>query len=77
MARITTLEKNEMDRNITQDKVHRATYCIFEKDGEKYFQIDTYGSPNREDTWKSSQNIRFDGKFAKELVSLLINEFWS
>jgi len=77
MPRITTLEKIEMNRNIIQDEVHRATYCIFEKDGEKYFQINTFGSANREDTWKSSQNIQFDGKFAKELVSLLINEFWS
>jgi len=76
MSRITTFEKIEMDRNTVHDEVHHATYCIFEKDGEKYFQIDTYGSPNREYTGQPSQKIQFDGKFAKELVSLLISEFW-
>jgi len=75
MARITTLEKIEMDRNTEQDEVY-ATYCIFKRGGEKYFQIDTYGSPNREYVGQPSQKIQFDGKFAKELVSLLISEFW-
>jgi len=76
MPRITTLEKIEMNRNNEQDEIH-ATYCIFEKNGKKYFQINTYGSQNREYVGQSSQNIQFDGKFAKELVSLLISEFWS
>jgi hypothetical protein len=75
MSRITTLEKIEMDRNLKQGEVY-ATYCIFEKDGEKYFQIDTYGSENRENVGQPSQKIQFDRKFAKELVSLLISEFW-
>jgi hypothetical protein len=76
MSRITTLERIEKDRNLLQNVDHHASYCIFEKDGEKYFQIDTYGSQNREDARKSSQIIQFDRKFAKELVSLLISEFW-
>jgi len=75
MPRITALEKIEMERNFKQDEVY-ATYCIFEKNGEKYFQIDTYGSENREYVGQSSQKIQFDKKFAKELVTLLINEFW-
>jgi len=75
MPRITTLEKIEMNRNTEQDEVY-ATYCIFEKYGKKYFQINTYGSQDRENVGQSSQNIQFDRKFAKELVSLLISEFW-
>ena len=76
MSRITTLEKIEKNRNSIQGEVHRATYCFFKKDGEKYFQIDTYGSEGRECVGQPSQNIQFDRKFAKELVSLLISEFW-
>jgi len=75
MSRITTIEKIEMDRNTKQGEVY-ATYCTFEKNGEKYFQIDTYGSENREYIGHPSQKIQFDRKFAKELVSLLIKEFW-
>ncbi|MDR2701020.1 MAG: hypothetical protein LBB72_01150 [Spirochaetaceae bacterium] len=75
MARITSIEKITMDKNTKHDEVS-ATYCIFEKDGEKYFQIDTCGSQGREHVGQPSQKIQFDGEFAKELVSLLINEFW-
>jgi len=63
-----------MDRNTKQDTVH-ATYGIFEKEGEKYFQIDTYGSPDREYVGQPSQKIQFDRKFAKKLISILNNEF--
>jgi len=77
MSRITTIEKIEMEKNTVQGEVHRTTYCIFKKNGEKYFQIDTYGSPNRENTEQASQKIQFDGKFAKKLVSILIDEFWN
>ena len=75
MSRITTLEKIEMERNTKQGEV-RATYCIFEKDGEKYFQIDTYGSEEREFVGQPSQKIQFNGAFAKKLVSILVEEFW-
>ena len=75
MSRITAIEKIEMNKNTKQGEVY-ATYCIFEKSGEKYFQIDTYGSENREYVGQPSQKIQFDRNFAKELVSLLIKEFW-
>lgn len=48
MALITkeNMTKIDKERNYVHNKV-RATYSIFTSDGEKYFQIDTYGSPNR------------------------------
>lgn len=36
------LENLEKIRNTVHQEVE-ATYTVFEKDGEKYFQIDTYG----------------------------------
>lgn len=36
-----------------------ATYSIVNKNGEKYLQIDTYGSGNRKILGKKSQSIRF------------------
>jgi len=75
MSRITSIERIQMDGIKKQGEVP-ATYCVFEKDGEKYFQIDTYGSPERECVGQPSQKIQFNGNLAKELVSILINEFW-
>lgn len=75
MARITSIEKIDKERNNKHGRIP-ATYCIFEKDGEKLFQIDTHGGPNREYVGQKSQTIQFDGKLAKELVSILIKEFW-
>jgi len=75
MSRITSLEKIQMHRNTKQGEVF-ATYCVFKKDGDKYFQIDTYGGPERDCVGQPDQKIQFGGKFAKELVSILINEFW-
>jgi hypothetical protein len=60
-------------------KVHgkvRCTYSTFTAaDGRKYFQIDTYGSPNRKFKEKQSQTIQLDEDSARALVSLLKSEF--
>jgi hypothetical protein len=74
MARITSIEKIDKDKNTKQDVV-RATYCFFKKEGTKLFQIDTYGSPNRKYSGQPSQTIQFDGEFAKKLVSILMENF--
>jgi hypothetical protein len=67
-------EEKHKERNNIHNDVY-ATYCIFEIDNEKYFQIDTYGSPDREFVGKISQAIQFDRAFAEELVNILKNEF--
>lgn len=76
MAKINVkkIKKLDKERNTIQDEVV-ATYTVFEKFGEKYFQIDTYGRSDRIETEKASQIIQFDEKSAKELIKLLIKEF--
>lgn len=48
MARLNldTIKKIEKDRVSVHTKV-TTTYSVFEKDGEKYVQIDTYGKGDR------------------------------
>ncbi|MDR2021537.1 MAG: hypothetical protein LBQ14_12310 [Treponema sp.] len=65
-----------MDRNTKQGEAS-ATYCFFEKRGTKFFQLDTYGNLDREYVGQPSQKIQFDGTFARKLVSILIEEFWT
>ncbi|MCH5165510.1 MAG: methionyl-tRNA formyltransferase [Clostridiales bacterium] len=71
VKKITKLDK---ERNTVQEEV-AATYTVFEKNGERYFQIDTYGRSDRIETEKASQIIQIDKDSAKELIKLLLNEF--
>lgn len=53
----------------------QATYSMFEKTGQKYFQIDTYGKSDREIPGKISQSFQLDKESAKFLVEKLKKEF--
>ena len=74
MARITSITKIDKKRNSVHDEVP-ATYTVFSQNGEKYFQIDTYGREEREFSKKSSQIIQLDKKSAISLIELLVHEF--
>ncbi len=41
------IQRIEKIRNIVHEKVH-TTYTVFQSDGEKYIQLDTYGRVGRE-----------------------------
>lgn len=71
---LKTIKRIDKDRNMIHTKVY-TTYTVFEKDEQKYFQIDTYGSNEREMPEKISQSIQFDKESAKFLVGLLKKEF--
>lgn len=75
MALVRKLEK----LGLHVEKVHgevNCTYTAFRAaDGNSYFQIDTYGSPERKLKGKKSQTIQLDEGAAKELISLLRTEF--
>lgn len=60
----------EKHRNSVHGLVE-ATYTVFEKEGKKYFQIDTYGAPNRQMPEKISQSIQFDKQMAEHLIKLM------
>jgi len=66
-------EKNK-ERNSVQEKVN-SSYSIFHINGEKYFQIDMYGSSERQISGKVSQTIQFDKSAAEKIVEILKREF--
>lgn len=76
MAQISleSIERIEKNRNMLHEKVH-TTYTVFEKDGRKYVQFDTYGKDDRDNPEKISQSIQLDEETARYLVKLLIREF--
>ena len=59
MAIVRKLDPIQLDRDSKHSEVD-CTYSVIEDDkGNKYLQIDTYGSKTRKIPGKKSQSIRF------------------
>lgn len=69
-----SLKKIEKNRNTIHEPVH-TTYTVFEMEGEKYIQFDTYGRIDRENPEKISQSIQMDRKAALFIIKLLVDEY--
>lgn len=73
------IKENDLKSVIkTRNSIHNevaSTYTSFTKNGEKYFQIDTYGSKEREFKDKISQSLQIDREVALKLVEILKREF--
>jgi hypothetical protein len=53
----------------------QATYSVITVDGEKFLQIDTYGSPTRKMPGKKSQSIRFSQEALNAISRVIKAEF--
>jgi hypothetical protein len=74
MALVSSLERTHKDRQT----VHRPTRClssVFDADGQRFIQLDTYGSDEREHPDKVSQSVQFDQKAAGQLLKLIRESF--
>lgn len=71
---INNLKKVNKERNTIHDEVY-ATYTVFDNNGEKFLQIDTYGKAERMNPEKISQSFQLNREAASYLVNLLIKEF--
>lgn len=75
MALVTGFELCRKDRTT----VHRPTRCLYaivEGDtGQRYLQLDTLGSDERQIIDKVSQSIQFDRRAAEQLLQLLRQTF--
>jgi hypothetical protein len=74
MALIRHFDRKHMERNSIHDEIS-ATYTVFERDGRRFIQIDSYGRDEREIPGKKSQTIQLDRDSAQELYKILKNEF--
>lgn len=71
---VVNLTRRDKERNTIQTEAE-ASYTVFEMDGERYFQIDTYGTRYRKEQGKVSQVLQFDEESVKLLIKLLTTEF--
>lgn len=62
----------------TRQQVHGRVDCsasMFEDRGERYLQLDTYGSPSRAFAGKTSQTIQFDRDAAEQMLHRIKRAF--
>lgn len=71
---IQNIKKLNKERNTVHDEVN-ATYTVFNYEGEKYLQIDTYGKAERKNPENISQTFQFNRESASYIANLLIEEF--
>ena len=73
MAILKKLEKIDLERDSKHTEVD-ATYAIVEVQGQRFLQIDTYGSATRKIPGKKSQSLRFNPEALKQLKSIIDSE---
>lgn len=69
------IKRMDKERNSIHKEVESTFTSFSDKSGCKYFQIDTYGSNDRQLHGKISQSIQFDKDTAVELIRILKHEF--
>ncbi|WCT73587.1 hypothetical protein PQ455_18580 [Sphingomonas naphthae] len=74
MATVRQLETKDLARVQPQGDV-AATVSLVELDGEKFLQIDTYGSPDRVLVGKTSQSLRLSKAAFEQLSKLAGKHF--
>ena len=75
MARISSFVPRPKADRVSAHKAIEAKYSVFECDGLKLIQIDTFGSDEREIPGKVSQTIQLDASSASALYGILKREF--
>lgn len=75
MAIVREIKRIELERDSKHTEVD-CTYAIVEgQDGQKFLQLDTYGSATREIPGKKSQSIRFTAEAIRQLKTIIDSEF--
>lgn len=75
MARLTKPERMTFERRSLHDEVASCLYDVYDLDGKRYLQINTYGRAGRATPEKPSQVIQLDEKGARYLRELLEQAF--
>jgi hypothetical protein len=73
MATVRKLEKLNLERESPHSEVNGTYSIVTGDDGEKYLQVDTYGSTARQITGKKSQSIRFSPEAISQLKEIIDN----
>jgi hypothetical protein len=75
MAIVRKLERKTIGRKSKHTEVECTYSEISDCLGEKYLQIDTYGSKSRQEPGSKSQTLRFSSEAIEQLKIILQREF--
>ncbi len=75
MAIVRFMEKIVLERDSTHTEVDCTYSIVIDENGQKYLQIDTYGSKQRQIRGKKSQTIRFAPEAIVQLSKVLQRHF--
>jgi len=75
MAQITKDHMQRTEKNNQIQGIVECKYSTFIRNGEKYIQFNTYGSPDRIFTDSASQTIQFSEDTAQFLIELFEEVF--
>jgi hypothetical protein len=74
MAIVRKLERIDLQRDSNHSEVE-CTYSIVQgSGGQRFLQIDTYGSADRQFRGKKSQSVRFSPEAIAQLREILMRE---
>ncbi len=75
MARISTPQRFTVERRALHDQAAQTLYDIYEVDGQRLLQVNTYGRQGRKTPDKPSQVLQLDEAGARDLLRLLREAF--
>jgi hypothetical protein len=71
MALITKLNQISLERTTPHDEVECTYSIVFDDKGNKFLQIDTYGSRGRQFIGKKSQSIRLSPEAIRQFKQII------
>ena len=74
MAIVRKLEPITLEIDAKHTEVNCTYSIIVDNAGEKYLQIDTYGSKKRKIPGKKSQSVRFSSEAIEQLKAIIEKE---
>jgi hypothetical protein len=75
MAIVRHLEEHPLQVEASHSETDCTYTLVKDREGKKYLQIDTYGSPDRKLEGKKSQSIRFAPEAVAELREIIARHF--
>lgn len=75
MAIVRHLELRALDIEARHTEAHATYVIVKDREGQKYLQVDTYGSATRKLKGKKSQSIRFSNEAIRELRGIFSRHF--
>jgi hypothetical protein len=71
MAYVTEMSESRGNGGSRRHRTCTAGWHVAEHEGRKVLQIDTYGSPDRQDAGTVSQSLQLDRERAQQLVKVI------